>query len=107
VIFKDHGVRSFSGDYAEYFSSDTDHEGVEYLMLANHMLVRLSPYSFRISLDELAGFGTEKLVELPLVDPLSVRDDHRRGHVWLPDAVSTYLGMLEFDRCSSRLRISS
>lgn len=40
ILFKDHAAtRAFSGDYAEYFSSETDHAGIEYLMLANHMLV--------------------------------------------------------------------
>ena len=81
MLFNDHAIdRSFYGDYGDYFSSNTvclchldypasnltdrsshlrlkDHEGVEYLMLANHMLSTLFPFVTTIA-EDFAGFPT-------------------------------------------------
>ncbi|KAL7414871.1 glycoside hydrolase superfamily [Mrakia frigida] len=58
MLFKDHAIdRAFYGDYGDYFSSNTDHEGVEYLMLANHMLSTLFPFITTIA-EDFAGFPT-------------------------------------------------
>lgn len=47
MLFNDHAInRAFYGDYEDYFSSNTDHEGVEYLMLVRSPIVppRVEPF---------------------------------------------------------------
>ena len=44
MLYHHHGIGTgFSGEYHEYFSTNTDLEAVNYLQLANHMLHSLYP----------------------------------------------------------------
>ncbi|CED82984.1 1,4-alpha-glucan branching enzyme/starch branching enzyme II [Phaffia rhodozyma] len=49
--------QSWTGNYGQYFSSDTDHAGVEYFMLANHIIKTLFPFVTTIA-EDTAGFPT-------------------------------------------------
>ena len=43
--------QGFSGDYQEYFGLNTDTEAYVYLMLANHLLHRISPNMITVAED--------------------------------------------------------
>lgn len=58
MLYTHHGIGTgFSGGYHEYFGPGVDEEGVNYLILANHMLRELNPNLITIA-EDVSGMPT-------------------------------------------------
>lgn len=58
MLYTHHGIGTgFSGGYHEYFGPSVDEEGVNYLILANHMLRELNPNLITIA-EDVSGMPT-------------------------------------------------
>lgn len=58
MLYHHHGLnRAFSGEYGEYFSTDTDVDACVYLMLANELAKELNPEATLIA-EEVSGMPT-------------------------------------------------
>ncbi|KAF6040298.1 GBE1 [Bugula neritina] len=58
MLYHHHGIGfGFSGDYKEYFGSNTDTESVVYFMLANHLLHSTYPFVITIA-EDVSGMPT-------------------------------------------------
>ena len=58
MLYTHHGInRSFSGNYAEYFGTETDVDAVVYLMLANDLAHRVNPEATVLA-EDVSGMPT-------------------------------------------------
>lgn len=61
ILYTHHGIGTeFSGEYDKYFGSDTDAEGINYLILANTLIKKLSSDYISIA-DDVSGMPTLSL----------------------------------------------
>ncbi|MBP3705070.1 MAG: alpha amylase C-terminal domain-containing protein, partial [Clostridia bacterium] len=57
MLYHDHGLGSSFGDYAKYFSLNTDTDSVTYLQLANELVRQVNPHAITIAEDTSAMPG--------------------------------------------------
>lgn len=49
MLYRNHGLQGFSGNYEEYFGHNVDNDAIVYMMLANYFLHSFYPHVITIA----------------------------------------------------------